>query len=881
MATNESLVFTNKSIIGPTSVVVGAATFPQTTLQATGTTTLIGNVFVQGGALYPPGPMTAASTALSGYAYGNGTYVASAPEQSGSSSFQVWYAFDNSLTTTTESAGVYATSSPFAYSNTTPYAFSNTIDSGTTTTYNGVWHQLQMPSAIVLEYYTIFPRAGQETARSPATWRVFGSNDGTNWYTIDAQSSVTSWSAPQVSKTYYLSPLPATYSYFRLSVQNVNGSSGGILDIAQWNLYGKPPTPAMSILGGDLTIQSGGGLTVGPGTLGSNVVIFSNISGGANTFVMDSNARVSIGAGAFGGGSILSFGRPFANKVLTLYDVNSGDNPVTATNFYGFGIGTNLLRYQVASAANHGFYGASSEYARITSTGVSILTGANPTSNLQVTGNAYISNALTTTNVFANTTTLIGTTGQTTLNVTGNLYVSNAVTTTNIVAAGFTSNATNTIFNFDTLTIPFVNSTTLNVASTSNLQVATLTGTTGQPSLYVVGNVYVSNALATTNVSATTLTVTSAIGTFYGPHLGSNVGTFLNLYSANALTTTNVSAATVSTTNPISFRNRIINGDFIVDQRNAGAATTPTVDPTRAIDRWKVNIVGSGRCQVGQNLGAFASPSGFTSYFGMKVTTTSTPGTGDYFFVSQVIEGINAVDFVWGTASARSVTLSFWVQSSLTGTAGGFVRNAGTSASNYSRSYPFTFTITNALTWEYKTITIPGDTGTPWYWTQVDGIEFGIELWNGTAFQATAGAWAAGNFTGPSGGTINYAGNLNSNMNITGVQVELGPVATPYERRHVGLELGLCQRYYEPSIARLGGYHTAGNFLRSSVYFNTKKRPAASPIFTVISQLENSNMSALNFDNANFDQSSARILASATATGDAYGQWKVSVDCEF
>jgi hypothetical protein len=144
------------------------------------------------------------------------------------------------------------------------------------------------------------------------------------------------------------------------------------------------------------------GLGVGPGTLGSNVVLFSNVSGGSNTFVMDSNARVSIGAGAFGGGSLLSFGRPFANKVLTLYDVGAGDNPVTATNFYGFGIGTNLLRYQVASAASHGFYGASSEYARITSTGVSILAGANPTSNLQVTGNAYISNTLTTTNVFAN-----------------------------------------------------------------------------------------------------------------------------------------------------------------------------------------------------------------------------------------------------------------------------------------------------------------------------------------------------------------------------------------------------------------------------------------------------------------------------------------------
>jgi hypothetical protein len=355
-----------------------------------------------------------------------------------------------------------------------------------------------------------------------------------------------------------------------------------------------------------------------------------------------------------------------------------------------------------------------------------------------------------------------------------------------------------------------------------------------------------------------------------------------NTYVSTAVTTTNVFASTVSTTNPVSFLNRVINGDFIIDQRNAGSATTPSVDGTRVIDRWKVNIVGAGRCQVGQNLGAVTSPSGFTSYFGMKVTTSNTVSFNDYFFFSQVIEGINAVDFQWGTASARAVTLSFWVYSSLTGTMGGFVRNSGTSASNYTRSYPFTFSVSSASTWEYKTVTVPGDTGTPWYNTQVDGIEFGIELWNGTAFQSAPGAWAAGNFTGPSGGTANFAGTLNSLMYITGVQMELGPIATPYERRHINVELAMCQRYYEPSIARLGGYNTTGGMLRSSVYFNTKKRPAASPTFTVISAVEApSNMGSLSFDNSNFDQSSARIFAPITATGDGYGQWKVSVDCEF
>ena len=395
-------------------------------------------------------------------------------------------------------------------------------------------------------------------------------------------------------------------------------------------------------------------------------------------------------------------------------------------------------------------------------------------------------------------------------------------------------------------------------------------------------NLVVSNSLTTTNVFATRANVgtlnVGSISALTTANVGTlNVGSISNLNSLN-LTTLNVTS--VVSASPISFRNRVINGDFFTDQRNSGAATTPSVDPTRTIDRWKVNIVGSGRCQVGQNLGAIVSPSGFTSYYGMKVTTTGTVNPGDYFFLSQVIEGINAVDFAWGTAAARTITLGFWVYSSLTGTMGGFVRNAGSTGGNYSRSYPFTFSVSSASTWEYKTVVIPGDTTGQWLSNQTDGIEFGIELWNGTAFQAAPGAWAAGNFTGPSGGTAAFAGTLNSYMYLTGVQVELGPVGTPFERRHINFELAACQRYYEVTIARVGGYNTNGAYIRGSVYMNTKKR-AVAPTLTVISTLESSNCGSLGFDNSNFDGSSARYLVPLTSTGDAYGQWKVSVDCEF
>jgi hypothetical protein len=237
------------------------------------------------------------------------------------------------------------------------------------------------------------------------------------------------------------------------------------------------------------------GLNVGPGTLGSNVVLFSNASGGANTFVMDSRGRVSIGAASGPGGSRLSFGQTIENKIITLYDVGNLDNPTSATSFYGFGMNGNAVRYQVPNSITdrHAFFGGSIEYARITGTGVSILTGANPTSNLQVTGNAYISNAVTTTNVFANTTTLIGTTGATTLNVTGNLYVSNAVTTTNVFATT-------------------ANVGTLNVWQVSNLS-----------TLVVTNNLYAANALSTTNLFVSN-------GLDVGPGtLGSNVVIFSNI----------------------------------------------------------------------------------------------------------------------------------------------------------------------------------------------------------------------------------------------------------------------------------------------------------------------------------------------------------------
>jgi hypothetical protein len=351
-----------------------------------------------------------------------------------------------------------------------------------------------------------------------------------------------------------------------------------------------------------------------------------------------------------------------------------------------------------------------------------------------------------------------------------------------------------------------------------------------------------------------------------------------NSYISNSVTTSNVYANAYWSSTPFYFRNRLINADFFIDQRNNASAVTPTVT-TNVIDRWKFNMnTGeTGRVQCGENLGSVPSPTGFTSYYGMKVTTTATVNAADYYNLSQTIEGTNTIDFGWGTSWAKAVTISFWVQASASGTYGCFVRNNGT----FSNSYTFTYTVNSINTWEYKTVTIPGPTAGVWTTSQTVGVELGFVIGNGTTYQTAPGSWANGNFTGPSGTLVNMVGTLNSTLYITGVQFEIGSVATSFERRLYSDELRLCQRYYEILIARLGGYNTTGANLRGSVYFRMQKRQIGSPGLSASVVETATNLGTLTVDNSNFTGDSVRIFAPVTASGDGFAQWKVIVDCEF
>ena len=306
--------------------------------------------------------------------------------------------------------------------------------------------------------------------------------------------------------------------------------------------------------------------------------------------------------------------------------------------------------------------------------------------------------------------------------------------------------------------------------------------------------------------------------------------------STGAFTTLKVNSNNISADNSLGFRNRLINGDMRIDQRNAGASvdTSNTTGVVFTLDRWAYRVLAASKFTIQRNAGAITPPAGFTNYLGCTSSSSYSVTSGDVFNVWQPIEGFNTADLAFGTASAQSVTVSFWVRSSLTGTFSGACRN---NAAN--RSYVFTYSISAANTWEYKTVTIAGDTTGTWETGNNTGLFVQFSLGVGSTFSATAGAWQAGNFFGLSS-AVSVVGTNGATFYITGVQLEAGSVATPFERRPFGTELALCQRYFElidPSsgfIFAVGqAYATNAAFVPLS--FRTTKR--ALPTFSTTGTL--------------------------------------------
>jgi hypothetical protein len=233
-------------------------------------------------------------------------------------------------------------------------------------------------------------------------------------------------------------------------------------------------------------------------------------------------------------------------------------------------------------------------------------------------------------------------------------------------------------------------------------------------------------------------------------------------------------------------KNRIINGAMVIDQRNAGASVTQTTSTIYTLDRWNCYGAAASKFTVQQSSTA---PVGFVKSALITSSSAYSVGSGEIFQFVQPIEGYNVADLNWGTANAKTVTLSFWVRSSLTGTFGGAVQNSASS-----RSYPFTYTINSANTWEYETITIAGDTSGTWLTTNGVGMYLYFGLGVGATYSGTAGAWAGSDLHSATGAT-SVVGTNGATIAFSGVQLEVGSTATSFDYRPFGTELMLCQRY--------------------------------------------------------------------------------------
>ena len=240
-------------------------------------------------------------------------------------------------------------------------------------------------------------------------------------------------------------------------------------------------------------------------------------------------------------------------------------------------------------------------------------------------------------------------------------------------------------------------------------------------------------------------------------------------------------------------RNRIINGDMRIDQRNAGASVAVS-GSIFTLDRWGAVATQTSRFTVQQNAGSVTPPAGFSRYLGVTSSSAYSILSTDLFRVSQSIEGFNISDFAWGTADARPVTLSFWVRSSLTGSFSVCLQNSANT-----RAYPILYTINSANTWQFVTITIPGETSGTWAQDNSLGVLIQWGLGVGSTKTATSGAWATGDFNAAPG-AVSVVGTNGATFYLTGVQLEAGPFATPFERRSFGQELALCQRYYQKTF---------------------------------------------------------------------------------
>jgi hypothetical protein len=345
------------------------------------------------------------------------------------------------------------------------------------------------------------------------------------------------------------------------------------------------------------------------------------------------------------------------------------------------------------------------------------------------------------------------------------------------------------------------------------------------------------------------------------------------------------------------FKNRIINGGMVIDQRNAGASVTVGTGAF-SVDRFRSVEVTDGTATAQQSS---IAPAGFSNSLLYTVTgTDASLGSTQYASVEQRIEGFNIADLGWGTASAKDVTISFWVRSSVTGT-----YCVGLYNSSGARSYTAEYTISSANTWEQKTITVVGDTTGTWLTTNGIGVLVSFTLAVGSSYQQTAGSWGSTSFAIGTSNQINLMATNGATFYITGVQLERGSTASSFEYRPYGTELALCQRYYAksyetstvPGTATALGIPTVGIYANGiftwqlSVPFPVQMRAAPSSVSYwdaagTVSRTSYLGNGTTTFNNGvnvsgtpfNFSSSGFTFNYNASTTGTYFAHWAATAE---
>lgn len=302
-------------------------------------------------------------------------------------------------------------------------------------------------------------------------------------------------------------------------------------------------------------------------------------------------------------------------------------------------------------------------------------------------------------------------------------------------------------------------------------------------------------------------------------------------------------------------RNRIINGDMRIDQRFSGAATTPAATGYQ-IDRFTLTMTQASKLSIQQVTDA---PPGHKYSARIAVAAQYAPLAADQFSFQHRIEGFNLTDLAFGTANASAVVVSFWAKASVSGTYAVSLRNGAAD-----RSYVGTVSLTSE--WAQYSIALPGDAAGTWLTDSGIGLILTFDLGYGTNFNTTAGAWQSGSLTRTSGSVIFVNQAAGATLNITGIQLESGSTATPFERRPIGLELALCQRYYETGNVGMRGYNITAAPLFYYHGFRERKRSAAGTSITFSGTTFN-NMSTIAAQA--ITETEFRTTATVTATGDA------------